>query len=239
MHTAIQPTPDAYAKNTPTAIQPTPVAYAQKRLLPRMGALHGMEVALGYGNDALERQHKQLLGVCDVSCFPRFGVKGLNAVQWLAARKVEIPAECNSWLAQDSGALVLRLGNSEFLVEDQLQSDVCKALHADDQQKIHGLYRVQRSDAALMLCGSRVQNLLSELCTLDLRRPALADNALVMTQVAGISATVLRQTLHGEAIYRLWCDGTYGPYIWDTVLEIAEELGGGAVGLSAHFKDVL
>jgi sarcosine oxidase subunit gamma len=60
-----------------------------------------------------------------------------------------------------------------------------------------------------------------------------------MTQVAGISATVLRQTLNGEAIYRLWCDGTYGPYMWDTVLEIAEELGGGAVGLSAHFKDVL
>src|SRR6185369_12730908 len=103
-----------------------------------------------------------------------FGVKGLNAVQWLAARKVEIPAERNSWVLQESGALVLRLGNSEFLVEDQFQGDVCKALHADNQQKIHGLYRVQRSDAALLLSGSRVQDLLSELCTLDLRQPALA-----------------------------------------------------------------
>ena len=237
MQTVTQPV--AYAHNSQTAIQPTPVAYAQKRLSPRMGALHGMEVALGYGNDAVENQRKQFLGVCDVSCFSRFGVKGLNAVQWLAARKLEIPAERNTWLLQESGALVLRLGNSEFLVEDQFQSDVCKALRADDQQKIHGLYRVQRSDAALLLSGSAVQNLLSELCTLDLRGKALAENAVVMTQVAGISATILRQTVNGEAIYRLWCDGTYGPYMWDTLLEIAEELGGGAVGLSAHFKDVL
>ncbi|HEY3325977.1 MAG TPA: sarcosine oxidase subunit gamma, partial [Novimethylophilus sp.] len=102
-----------------TVIQPTPVAYAQKRLSPRMGALYGMEVALGYGDGAVENQRKQLLGACDVSCFPRFGVKGLNAVQWLVAHKVEIPTERNSWLVQESGALVLRLGNSEFLVEDQ------------------------------------------------------------------------------------------------------------------------
>lgn len=219
--------------------QPTPVAYAQRRLSPRMGVLHGMEVALGYHDEASEQRHKETLGVCDVSCFPRFGLKGLNVVQWLAARKLELPAEPNSWLAQPNGALVLRLGGSEYLIEDQLGSDVCKALHADSQQKIYGLYRVPRHDTALLLSGKRVLALLCELCLLDLRDKALAENALVMTQVAGISATLLRQTLNGETVYRLWCDGTYGPYMWETLLEIAEELGGGAVGLSAHFKDVL
>ncbi len=221
------------------AVQPTPVAHGQKRLSPRMGVLHGMEVALGYGNGAAENHHKQVVGVCDVSCFQRFGVKGLNAVQWLSAHQVKTPAEPNTWLVTDTGALVLRLGNSEFLVEDQAASRVCKALHADNQQKTHGLYRVPRHDAALLLSGGRVQELLAELCTLDLRPQTLAENAVVMTQVAGISATVLRQSLNGETVYRLWCDGTYGPYMWETILDIAEELGGGAVGFSAHFKDVL
>ena len=32
---------------------------------------------------------------------------------------------------------------------------------------------------------------------------------------------------------RLWCDGSYGPYLWDTLLGIAVELGGGAVAASA------
>ena len=55
-----------------------------------------------------------------------------------------------------------------------------------------------------------------------------------MTQVAGISATLLRQTLDDEQVYRLWCDGTYGPYMWDMLLKLAGELGGGAVGLSSY-----
>ena len=37
--------------------------------------------------------------------------------------------------------------------------------------------------------------------------------------------------------YRIWCDGTYGAYLWDTLLEIAIELGGGAVGLTAVWPD--
>jgi len=55
-----------------------------------------------------------------------------------------------------------------------------------------------------------------------------------MTQVAGISATVIHQTFNGEPVYRIWCDGTYGAYLWGVLIEIATELGGGAVGLSRY-----
>ena len=33
--------------------------------------------------------------------------------------------------------------------------------------------------------------------------------------------------------YRVWCDGTYGAWLWKTLVEIARELGGGPVGLDA------
>jgi hypothetical protein len=33
-------------------------------------------------------------------------------------------------------------------------------------------------------------------------------------------------------------DGSFGAYLWDTLLEIVRELGGDAVGLSAFFPDL-
>jgi len=218
-------------------IQPSPVAFAQSKLAPRMGQVHGMAVALGFGDSEGEKTRKAVLGVCDASCLPRFGVKGSGALQWLTAHKVMTPEQANGWRRDDSGAMVLRLGNSEFLIEDRPDTQVCNSLK-EDQQKRFGVYKVQRYDASLILSGSKVGALLSELCTLDLRETALADNGLVMTQMAGISVTVLRQTLNGEPVYRLWCDGTYGSYMWETLVELAQELGGGAVGLSCHFQEI-
>jgi len=218
--------------------QPTPVAYAQQKLAPQMGALHGMQVALSFGNAGEESKRKQILGVCDVSFLPRFGVKGLNVLQWLRAGKLNIPADPNTWEPQESGALVLRLGNSEFLVEDQPGGNVCDSLNAAVEKSIHGLYKVLRNDASFILSGSEVMALFSELCSLDLRSEVLAANGLVMTQVAGISATVLRQYVNGEPVYRLWCDGTYGAYMWKTLVGIASEHGGGAVGVAKHYAGI-
>lgn len=217
-------------------IQATPIAYALKGTSAKMGVLNGMDAVISFGDEATETKNRQLLGVCDASCLSRFAIKGPNAAQWLETNEIVIPATANSWHQQKSGALVLRLGNSEFLIEDQPQGKLCVALNAADRKALKGLYKIERSDVALILSGSQATSLLSELCTLDLRENALAENALVMTQVAGISATIIRQRLNDEAVYRLWCDGTYGAFMWDTMLEIAVEYGGGAVGLSSHYK---
>jgi len=216
--------------------QPTPIAYAIKSTSPKMGLLNGMDVVMSFSDEAAESKNRQLLGVCDVSCLSRFAIKGPSAAQWLEVNKLKIPATANSWNQQQSGALVLRLGNSEFLIEDQPAGKLCAALNVADRKALNGLYKVERSDVALVLSGSQALSLLSELCTLDLREKALGENALVMTQVAGISATIIRQSLNNEPVYRLWCDGTYGAFMWDTMLEIAVEYGGGAVGLSSHYK---
>jgi sarcosine oxidase subunit gamma len=56
-----------------------------------------------------------------------------------------------------------------------------------------------------------------------------------MTRVAGVSVSAHHRELNGIGAYELWADGTYGAYLWETLLEIARELGGDAVGLSAFF----
>lgn len=214
-------------------MQISPVAHAQPRLSAKWGVVDGMEIATEFADAATEQARKKILGVTDVSCFQRYGVKGPQASQWLADHELAIPSRPNSWLICKRKSLVLRLGAGEFLIEDLFGGYACEDLAAD-AQRVAGVYPVPRADAAFILSGSEVLKLFSELCALDLRDQALAADAVVMTQVAGVSATLLRQTLDDEQVYRLWCDGTYGPYMWDMLLKLAGELGGGAVGLSSY-----
>ena len=178
------------------------------------------------------------LAITDVSSLARYGVKGAQAANWLAKHGVAIPNQPNSWVLSGQ-TLVMRLGSSEFLLEDQLLEnqllenqmienqtggETCNKLLADTL-RVPNVYKVPRADAAYLLAGSGVLNLFAELCPLDLRESALLENDVVMTQVAGISATILRQTLNGETVYRLWCDGTYNVYMQHVLDEIAVELG--------------
>lgn len=218
-----------------TPVSNTPIAYALASLNPNMGVLNGMEVAMEFEGALIETARKLTLGVTDVSCFARFSVKGPQAAAWLASQNIKIPTDNNAWVEHED-SLVLRLGGSEFLIEDQYNGHICEKLAGFNQATTTDVYKVQRADAAFLLSGSEVLNMLSELCMLDLRDSALASNTVVMTQVAGISATLLRQQLKGKQVYRIWCDGTYGPYMWDMLLEIARELEGGAVGFSRHYK---
>lgn len=217
----------------------SPIEAAHQHLSAKTTAINGMNIATEYEGGSTEATRKQNLGVCDVSAFPRFGIKGANAQSWLSQHKVSIPELANGWTKSTADSLVLRLGNSEFLVEDHPASDLCAALNKACPMSDFGLYPVPRYDSSFMLSGQHVLSLLAELCSLDLGPKSLGNQQLFMTQVAGISATVLRQTLNGEDVYRLWCDGTYGAYMWDTLIEIAEEFDGGAVGLNSYFTEII
>ena len=173
----------------------------------------------------------QALTISNVSKLPRYGVKGAQAANWLAMHGVKIPETANSWVLHEQ-TLVMRLGSSEFLIEDQTGGEACKKLLAVTLREPN-VYKVPRADASYLLAGSDVVNLLSELCALDLRESALLENDVVMTQVAGISAVILRQTSNNEPVYRLWCDGTYHIYMRHVLDEVAVELGNISGGLSS------
>jgi sarcosine oxidase, subunit gamma len=164
------------------------------------------------------------LTITDTSNLARYGVKGAQAAAWLALHGVKIPEAPNTWVLSGK-TLVMRLGSTEFLLEDQTGGETCKKLLADTV-RVSNVYKVPRADAAYLLAGSAVLNLLSELCALDLRENSLLENDVVMTQVAGISATILRQNVNNESGYKLWCDGTYATFMTHTLKEITVELEG-------------
>ena len=166
----------------------------------------------------------------------RWGVKGAGAAAWLQARGLQTPAAPNQWLRFGGGDLVLRLGLTEYLVEAAPGSGLVRMLSG--APLAHQVYPVPRFDAALALIGPKLPELLAQTCAIDFSVLVPAEQALVLTSMVGVGVTAL-YTLdaQGVPLLRLWCDGSYGEYLWITLLEIATSLGGGAIGsdaLSAH-----
>jgi sarcosine oxidase, subunit gamma len=158
----------------------------------------------------------------DLSTRSRFGVKGPNASKWLSAQGFALPEQPNSWVAT-ADAMLLRLGMNEFLIEASNNHFHIDALTAAMQSAGAGVYAVPRADAAFQISGDAVTDLLSEICMLDTTK--LNINSLLMTQVAGISAILLKLPNTQETSYRIWCDGSYHHYMHDTLSTIAKELG--------------
>ncbi len=216
------------------AVLTSPVAFAQKVRKPVLGQINGMQAALSFGGVDVEAQNSRILGICYGRCLDRFGLKGPKAAEWLQTSGMKLPATANSWVLQDSGSLLMRLGNTEFLLEDSLENDLAR-MFSNKALDGGGIHKVIRSDAAFIVSGERTATLFSEVCAIDLDNGLLGDNRLVMTVIAGVSATIIKQTLKGQPVYRIWCDGTFGPYLWKTLLGIMEEHGGGPVGFNFYY----
>lgn len=165
------------------------------------------------------------LGIADLSFLTRFGVKGASAASWLEAQGISVPSVPNTWQFLSEGAIVARLGLTEFLIEDSVHSRIAVSLANACRQLPANVYPVLRQDAAIVLCGTAIHNLLLQTCSVNFRALSLAEHPVVLTSLAGVAVTIIP----GEH-YRIWCDGTFGLYLWRTLGAIATELGGGIVG---------
>lgn len=162
-----------------------------------------------------------LAHLADLSLLPRAGVKGAGAADWLAALGLPLPPTANSWLALAQGGLIARLGQTEYLVDGDAAAAIAGA------PRSAGVYPVLRQDASFAIGGARIDELLLQTCNVDFRILDADPSKLVMTSIVGVSVTVVRTPGECSPSYRLWCDGTYGLYLWDTLAEIIAELGGG------------
>jgi sarcosine oxidase subunit gamma len=198
------------------------------------GTLNGMPIARsvpGPANSALE--------LFDLSALQRTGLKGPGAASWLQARNLAVPERANSWLDLSGGGLIARLGRGEFLIEDGLQGTEVKGVADALAIPAANVYPVLRQDAALMIRGEALSELLAQTCSIDLSAGALEERTVSLTMMAGIAVTLVdASSAHAAPCFRVWCDGTYGAYLWDTLLEIAVELGGGAAGLHALYPEL-
>jgi len=178
----------------------------------------------------LEIDRDLSLSLVNLSHLTRFGVKGAGASAWLASQTIPIPDRPNSWLPLPNGGLVARLGLTEFLVEDNRFDPVAPLLAVACQLPPEAVYPVLRQDLAIALSGTAIGDLLLQTCSVNFRALDLRDRPVILTSMAGVAVTVLPGERQGMPFYRIWCDGTFGVYLWRTLEAIAAELDGSVTG---------
>lgn len=192
-----------------------------------------MPVASRFADATNERAQAEKLALCDASALPRTTLKGPGAADVL--RGVDVPAAIFGVTVFDHGGLVARTGAAELFVEDGPGGGTVASLTSALDHGPAGVYEVPRQDASLLLSGTQAAEVLLETCGYDFRQPA---GQLVMTRVAGVSCAVLARRLNGIRAFQLWLDGTYGVYLWETLLEIVREARGDVVGLAVFYPEL-
>lgn len=192
----------------------------------------------GKGEVTLARR----LALVDLSPLPRTGFKGPGALAWLDRQGAPAPEADNAAAALDDGTLVARLAPSEALLLGNPVGTAAAIAKLDGKEAdgfAAGAYRVPRRDnnAWFRLTGRQAAACMAKLCGVDLRPDGFADLAVAQTQVARLSAIVIRQDLAGGRTpvlaYHLLFDSASAEYLWDVLVDAMAEFDGGPAGLDA------
>lgn len=177
---------------------------------------------------------RDAVAICDMSALRRCGVKGPGAAEWLDSVGIAVPARHNRWVDVAGGGMIGRLGHTEFFVEDGPQGNVVDTIIARFGAGVAGAYWVPHQDAAIVLTGARANEVLVQTCNINFGAIDAVAHELVMTSMAGVSVLVIPR----DNRYHIWCDPTFGPYLWRTLFDIVREAGGGPVGLGSIYPEI-
>lgn len=143
----------------------------------------------------------------------RYGVKGARAAAWFAQQGLTVPAAPNRvhrW-SELGGGRCLRLGSSEFLVEHDACDSIPVPAPGED-----GPWLLLRNDCNLLLDGPLWPTALARACAFDFRCLEDEPDLVVMTLLAGIGVTLVREPRRADdssIALRLWCDASYTTYL--------------------------
>ncbi|MEO8307584.1 MAG: hypothetical protein ABI616_06045 [Pseudomonadota bacterium] len=156
----------------------------------------------------------------------RLGFKGPDAPALLTQMGLRIPDQPNRvvhWRPNEpmGSGRCLRQGSTEFLIE----TDAYAATLPSDEA-LPRAWSLVRSDHSLIL-GAAWQQSLAHACSFDFTRLLDAPDLVVMTLLAGISVTVIREPQTGavtstDMALRLWCDASFATYLQDCLRSLGE-----------------
>jgi hypothetical protein len=126
----------------------------------------------------------------------RIGIKGPRAAEWLQQLGCDVPALPNTWRAfdDDANSIVARLGSSEFFIEQTTPASVIERIAAGLSSPIDGVYPALREDRAFVLHGIDADEVLAQVCNVDLKGVSRSDRHVVMTMMIGIAVLVIPQS---------------------------------------------
>ncbi len=156
----------------------------------------------------------------------RFGLKGPRAAELLRQCGFSVPGKPNTWAPlrardrDDSPNVIARLGNTGVLPRSRpmLSSANCQR----SLTGAAGAYPVLRQDAALRARRRARRGCAGRSVQRGLRRAAAGRKPVVMTLMTGVGVLVLPQSTDDGMVHRIWCDPSFGSYLWETLAEVVK-----------------
>lgn len=224
----------------------------------RMLTVAAEATAAMQGDVARDGHTGSRIGLADGSAAARWGCKGPGTAAWIEAIGLSIPPEPNSCLPLQGSGLIARLGFTEYVVEGPAEllgrlqaapraAGVYPVLRQDAALLVGGVhldallretcsvdFRPFFSTLSVSAPRAAVPVRTAESAALQPRPGANGSvvpvkRPVVITSMVGVGVTIIPEWRAARPLCRIWCDGTYGHYLWETLLEVATSLGGGAV----------
>lgn len=190
------------------------------------------------GDRSLERERIQSLGLIDLSVLPRAGFRGPKTPEWLGAQNLSMVDEPNHAVRQPDGGLLTRLSAEEHLLlspPDGNDATVNRLLELYADESPAGVYELPRRDshAWLRVTGRYSAKMFAKLCGVNLAPDAFAVQRVAQTQVARVSAIIIRADCGVVPAFHLLFDSASAVYLWDCLMDAAVEFNGGPAGFAA------
>jgi sarcosine oxidase gamma subunit len=168
-----------------------------------------------------------------VSTAARLGLKGSDAATLLQQAGITAPSAPNRILTAPASVegttahvRVLRLGNTEFILEQDQGDAAIERVRALTRNAGLRAHAVLRADCCLLIGGDALFERLSRVCAFDFAQLSAQPDMAVMTLLADISVTF---ALDGPQL-RLWADPGFATYLSQTL----ESLSPDATSLGVH-----
>ena len=156
----------------------------------------------------------------------RLGLKGADAARLLQQAGIDVPGVANAITHPrgDAGTRCLRLGNTEFLLEQDAGSETIERVRTLAATGDFRAWPVLRADHCLLLGGPALFERLSHVASFDFETLAGSPDRVVMTLAAEISVTLALDG--GDPTHpqlRLWADASFGTYLEQTLRTLSQD----------------
>ena len=150
-----------------------------------------------------------------------------NNSDWRCPPGLTAGRRCVTQDRDDSWNVVGRLGFTEFFIEERGEAAGIAALEQLTARRFRRrLSRPARRPAAGARWRPRRTEVLAQVCNVNFTALDIGQRPVVMTLMVGVGVLVLPQQQPRRAIYRIWCDPSFGTYLWETLEEVVQKMPG-------------
>lgn len=167
----------------------------------------------------------------------RMGLKGPDAASLLQQAGIPVPALPNRVLtgaahhpelfAAPVTVRVLRLGSTEFILEQDQGEEAITAVRSLARSSGLRAWPVTRADCCLLLTGNTLFERLSRVCAFDFAQLAAQPDMAVMTMLADISVTFVLEppaAAPSPPRLRLWADPGFATYLVHALRSLSSDV---------------